>query len=161
MSVYMIRPTICFEIGDIYFGSTIQSLQKRFNSHKSDFKNKKYHCKTDVIFEKYGTENTEIIKLENCNNLIERESYYIRRFKCVNKCVPNMTKQEYKKINGDKIKEYMAKYRIDKRDEIKQTKDEYMKNVGVIYCECGGKYANLKKSRHNNTKKHQSFINSK
>jgi hypothetical protein len=88
-----------------YYGSTTQILKYRFRGHKKDYnnwknsnKNRKY-VTSFIIFDTYGLENVEIKLLQECiskSELIKIEADYIRNKKCVNKCIPNRTPQEYK-----------------------------------------------------------------
>ena len=83
--IYMLEPTIDYDEGDIYYGSTTQPLYKRFFEHKKSFRyNRKY--KSKMIFEKYGVENVKIILIKNysCLNKQEleaEEAKYIRENK--------------------------------------------------------------------------------
>ena len=58
--IYMLEPTIEYDEGDIYYGSTIQPLYKRLHEHKKSFRyNKPINSK--LLFEKYVLENVKII----------------------------------------------------------------------------------------------------
>ena len=95
-------------LGDkIYIGSTTKKyLSQRMDTHRTDYKRWKnglYNFVTSfTIFEEYGIENCNIVLLElfPCESkdmLHSREAHYIRTLKCVNKCIPNRTKE-----NGEK-----------------------------------------------------------
>ena len=101
-AIYKLEPTIYYDKGDVYYGSTTQALYIRFHGHKTRFrKNSKDKCKSSVLFEKYGIENMKIvlIKYVCCDTkkeLEEEESMYIRNNKCINTVIPNRTRKEYK-----------------------------------------------------------------
>lgn len=98
------RKGIIYKITDntnsnCYYGATIQSLSNRKSGHKRDYnryclggyKNKKigdYSYTACQIF-KNNNFTFEIVEKMDTDldrqNLLERELYYIRNFKCVNK----------------------------------------------------------------------------
>jgi hypothetical protein len=131
---------------DIYIGSTTQKyLSSRMNQHRSSYTKKQNICKSHLLFDKYGVENCNIVLLEmvNANNKMElhqRESYYIKLLKCVNKYIPLRTKKDYRldnkdkkkeydEVNKEKIKEYKKEYYKANKDKIKdRSKDYYEAN---------------------------------
>jgi predicted GIY-YIG superfamily endonuclease len=79
--------------GNIYIGSTIQSLSKRKSQHK-EIKNK---CKSKLII---NNGDYDIILIENypCSSkeeLFARERYFIENIECINKMIPGRTKKEW------------------------------------------------------------------
>jgi hypothetical protein len=103
-------------VGDkVYIGSTTKEyLSQRMDTHRKDYKkwknNKRGLTTSFNLFEEYGLENCKIILLESypCSSkdeLIARESYYIKTIDCVNKVIPDRTKQEYYKDNKEKHNE--------------------------------------------------------
>lgn len=75
-----------------------------------------------------------------CNDndeLHARERFYIDNNDCVNKNIPGRTAEEYKNDNKVKISE--------------QKKEKYD-------CNCGGKYTNQNKARHEKTTKHTNYV---
>jgi len=133
----------------IYYGSTTTSLNQRFSGHKKDFKNNK--CISSKILFEWGNVKInmiEEIQYENKKELLDRESYYIRNLKCVNKSIPGRTKKEYNKMNKDKIKEYNKKY----RDE-----NQNIKRKNKIICSCGSKYSEGRFAEHKKTQKHKVY----
>jgi len=99
--IYMLEPTIDYDEGDIYYGSTTQPLHKRFYEHKKLFR-LNYNGKSKILFEKYGFENVKIIliKLYPCegkNELESGEATYIRNNKCVNRNIPGRSQKKVTK----------------------------------------------------------------
>jgi len=85
-------------------------------------------------------------KLDNCKSKDElraRERYYFENNECVNNCIPNRTKQEYREQNNDKIIEYSDLYCHKNKDKVKAYRDankliiNEKKKVKEI-CTCGG-----------------------
>ena len=84
------------------------------------------------LFEKYGLENCNIVLIElvNANSkdeLLSRESYFIKTLKCINKQVSIQTDEErqeylnsYKINNKDKLSEREWKYREEHQDQIRK-----------------------------------------
>jgi hypothetical protein len=132
--IYMLKPSIKdYNLEEIYIGSTILSLEKRWAVHKSC---KRTTAKT--LIEKYGIQNLEIVLLENypCESRAElqkREGQYIRNRKCVNLTIAGRSSKEYyddnrlecikrvqlwvknnKERYNSYMKTYMANYRLKK-----------------------------------------------
>ena len=133
-TIYMLEPTIDYEEGDIYYGSTTQSLHKRFYEHKKLFR-LNYQGKSKTLFEKYGIENVKIILIKNypCEGKKEleaEEATYIRNNKCVNRNIPSRSQKEYREDNKEKLKAYFKDYYETKKEKnknilkviVKQTK---------------------------------------
>jgi hypothetical protein len=136
--------------GQVYVGSTTkQYLSQRMDTHRNDYKqwkNGKIGLITSFnIFETYGIENCLITLLESVNanskdELLAREAYWIKQLNCVNKFIPNRTRQEYyndhkEKIvenkkqyyekNKEKIAEHQKQYRQDNKEEILEKAKQY------------------------------------
>jgi len=128
--------------GNIYYGSTIQSLSNRMASHRSNYKkwikgDKRTSCKSFEIIKNgdYDYNIVEEIECENKYELHNRERYYIENNECVNKLIPNRTKKEYNKQyredNKDKIKDNKKQYYENNKDKIKE-KQYYEDNKDKI-----------------------------
>ena len=116
--IYMICPIVEHEEGEVYIGSTTKHyLSDRMFNHRlmyNRYKAGKHHSKYSVfdLFDKYGVVNCNIILVEEVNanskaELFSREAHYIRVTKCVNKCIPIATREDFlqkKKIIKKKIK---------------------------------------------------------
>jgi hypothetical protein len=167
--------------GNIYIGSTSQAtLAHRLSKHVSNYKsylkktNKNYNTSSFEIFQ---NENFDIILIElyPCNSKDElhaRERYYIETLNCVNKCIPTRTKKEYMKeyceINKEHIKQRQKNYDFNNKEHKAQMSKQYRfnnkekireKKNKKTSCSCGGRYSNSHKTRHEESIKHQNYIN--
>jgi hypothetical protein len=139
--VYIIEPTVeRLDDGDIYIGSTTKKrLSQRMDTHRSQYKRWKDGKKLSNVtsyglFDRYGLKNCKITLLETCpcnsrDELRARESYHIKNRKCVNKRIPNRTKEEWKAENEEKIKQY---YQDNKEEISKKQKQHYQDNKEEI-----------------------------
>jgi hypothetical protein len=160
--IYKIEPIIDHEEDEIYIGSTTKELLcQRMANHRygyKSWKNGKFHKITSFdLFDKYGIDNCKIILLELVNakskdELVSRESFYIRSLNCVNKTILLRTQKEYREDNKEVIKEHKKIYRENNKDKIKEHKRQ------EFNCECGSSCYLDHKARHLKTKKHQEFI---
>jgi ribosome-interacting GTPase 1 len=156
--VYKIEPTVeMLDEGDIYIGSSAKEyLSQRMDTHRRDYKqwkkgNASYTKMSSYnLFDKYGVDNCKITLLEVCScnsrdELIARESHYIRTMKCVNKIVPDRKMKEWKEDN----KEHIAI----------QSKEWNAKNQKINFeCECGAIFSRAGIARHLRTKNHLKFV---
>ena len=132
--IYKVEPITDHEEGELYVGSTTKDyLSQRMVQHRSNYKrwiNKVgYPITIFKLFDKYGSDNCQIILLEaieanNYNELIAREAHYIRNLKCVNKVIPNRTEKEWRFDNIQEIRERRKEYRERNIEKLK----EYYKN---------------------------------
>ena len=174
---------------NIYIGSTCEpTLSRRLATHLSDYKRYLEGKRGNVTsFQIFANNNYNIILIElyPCNSKDElhaRERYYIESLKCVNKQFPGRTQKEYQKeyreVNKEYIRakdheyylnniEYYTQYRNENKELIKQTLQKYYiknketlreKNKKKVLCMCG-KYREGHKTRHENSKFHQNYIN--
>jgi hypothetical protein len=144
-------------ITEIYIGSTT-NFTGRKRQHKDATTNlncKEYNqTKYKFVRDNGGWENWSMIEIEKypCNDSNEsksRERYWIETLKpLMNTQTPNMTKQEYKNINKEHIKEYQKQYKIIHRG----------KNI-MFTCACGSICRNEAKAKHFKTNKHINFLN--
>ena len=159
-----IYKVVCSETGNIYYGSTIKTLEDRFKGHKSPTN----ECRSKFFIKP----SKNLIKDFPCNSkqeLVDEESKYIKNLECVNKVIPNRTKKEYMKQyrlgNIEKQKEINKQYYIDNKEKLNKNQKQYrldnFEKLNKKYdCECGGKYIHHCKARHFKTKKHLNYINS-
>jgi hypothetical protein len=164
--IYTIRHKT--DTSSIYVGSTIQSIENRWEQHKyrCDYIQDKEYNK--LLYQKIreGTIDNWYIELyENypCNDkneLIKREGEIIRQLGTLNKEIAGRTKKEWKKEN--KEQEYQKNYYQKNIEKLKNYQHEYRNNNNKINeihnCDCGGRFSIKHKSRHNKTKIHQNYI---
>jgi hypothetical protein len=156
--VYMIEPTAeMLDEGDIYIGSTCKEyLSQRMDTHRRDYKQWKNgnfsytKISSYNLFDKYGVDNCKITLLEVCSctsrdELIARESHYIRTKKCINKIIPDRKMKEWIEDN----KEHIAKQK--QNWNAIDTKIKYE-------CECGAIISRHGIARHLKNKKHLKFV---
>lgn len=165
----------CKTTWNVYYGSTTKTLDERKQKHIYDYRaylkgQTKYVTSYDII-----KNNNYIFKImEICNekDRKKREGFYVRNFKCVNKCIPSRTLTEYfieyNIINREKKSNYRKEYNIINREKKrKKDKDYYETNKEKISekrnrkftCECGSNYTHSNKSRHEKTQRHQNYKN--
>ena len=168
-------------LGDkIYIGSTCKNyLCERMTSHRSDYNNWKKNNTRDRIssydlFEEYGIKNCLIELLEEipCTSKDEKKKHegkYIRSLKCVNRIVPDRTKEEKKEMKKKRYEKNKEKILMNKKEnKIKNknmngyvppfNKETWSKDK--IICICGSEHRRDRTKVHITTKKHLSFITS-
>ena len=178
---------ICDETNLTYYGSTVQPLSKRFHQHKEKYNNcntklmknmkiflvENYPCNSIeelLMRERYYIENNEC-----CNRMTplrtDKEYYADNRQELLKK------KKQYHIEHRDErnkyCKEWYEKNKVLKGRPPLKTEEEKRKYRNEWYskqverykekftCECGSTYRKLAKSRHEKSKKHINFINSK
>ena len=138
---------------EIYIGSTCQKyLSSRLQQHKRDFKRYKKGKDTFVTSFKIlelGVDEVQIELIEcypcSCKEeLHKKEGEYIKKNKCVNRCVAGRTKKEYREDNREKKKEYGKQWREKNKEKI--TKQ--------VTCDCGAIVRRDNLSRHKKSKNH-------
>ena len=107
----------------IYIGSTVDTLCRRFSKHKNSKTNQ---TQSKILFDA-GDAYIELIELYPCNSkeeLNKREGEIMRAtLNCCNRYIAGRTNAEYYKDNIDKRKEYLEA----NKDSINEKKREYMK----------------------------------
>ena len=153
---------------DIYIGSTTLLLCKRMAMHRLNYKNDSNNYTSKILFEKYGIENCNIILIENVNvetkeELLQKEAFYIKSMKCVNKVIPLRTHQEYHQEHKiERNASNKARYlKNHEENKIKNNERHTLRRALDIkvQCECGKCYYKQRKSEHLKSVKHQKFIN--
>jgi len=115
--------------GNVYIGSTVQTLSKRKSQHKEE-KNK---CMSKFII---ANGDYDIMLIENypCKSkkqLLSRERYYIENNECINQVIPGRTYDEWYEINKQRLLD-KARNKV-KTAERKQYENEYaLKNKDII-----------------------------
>jgi len=156
----------------IYIGSTCQLLCKRIAKHRGNYKeflNGKGHFITSYELIKLDDAIITLIEDYPCDRreqLHARERYYIELNKaiCVNKIIPTRTEKEYKEANKEKAKEQRKAHYQNNKEKTNEYRKEYYQNNKdklneKIPCKCGIIFSKHHKKEHEQTKKHQAFIN--
>lgn len=171
--IYVIRPKVAHEEGDIYYGYT--STNNRFMTHMIDYdrwfiSSKRPYTSSYKVFMKYGFDNCEYVVLEECKTkqeAIEREKYYIQSFPCVNKHHNiDITKiQERKKREPkNELTPAQIKYRNDTehKEKMKALSQQHKVLHPELYkkhtCICGATHLVKNIGVHLTTAKHQYFL---
>jgi hypothetical protein len=133
----------------IYIGSTFKTLQHRLKQHEADYKRYKdgnYPFITSFKILENNNYKIELIKLYPCDskqNLNIEEGNIIKqlrndKFNIVNRNIAGQTNAQYYQNNKNELNE----------------KANQKHN-----CQCGGKFTNASKARHEKSKKHCQYIN--
>ena len=124
--IYMVYPKVEEpDDGDVYYGSTTETLGRRMAKHR-------YQSYCKILFDKYGVENCfiELVEEYPCETkeqLTKKEGEHIRANKCINKRIEGRTQKEWLDDNVDKVKKYFKEYRNDNKDKItERTKKCYI-----------------------------------
>ena len=140
-----------------YIGSTKQTLKRRLQLHKYNYKRYlKGKCRFVTSFDiiKYGDYYIELYCETGTDDRSDAhwfEGLIIQAESCVNKHVPGLTRQETCKKYYINNKEYYKEYQKQNKDKIK----EYQKQK--FTCECGSITTINNRSRHFRTKKHKNL----
>jgi len=123
--IYMIYPTVQHDEGDIYIGSTTQSLSKRMAHHRCQC------ISSSILFDKYGVENCkiELIEYFACNTkeeLNKKEGEHQRARPCVNIRIAGRTMKQHYEDNKDAILIHKKQYRIDNKAKVEEQKKQYI-----------------------------------
>ena len=174
----------CNITGEIYYGSTVNTLAKRIGQHRDEAKkeNSKKNCssRSIIVRDDYAYSLIEKYECNNKQELHARERYWIENNECVNKYVPGRNRKEYYQDNKDKLKEKNKIYHDAHKEEnkayreankdkiIEQNKGYYETNKDKInekrekkvVCECGCELRRDCLTRHRKSKFHQEFMDS-
>ena len=128
---------------NVYYGSTLKSLENRWNNHKALY-NRFLNggVKKTTAFEIISLDPYEfrLELVEDCSwcwdrfELRNRERYYIETFPCVNKNIPNRTHKECTKAYYNKNKETLLVkrkeyYETNREHIIKQTRQYHLNHL--------------------------------
>ena len=118
---------------DVYIGSCLVDLSKRFYCHKS----KSNNCVSKGMFVNDAIISIVLIEdcpCENKNQLKARELHYITTLECININKPFITdvnygdSKEWKKIYRETHKEQIAQYKVINKEQIAQYNKQYNEN---------------------------------
>ena len=158
---------VCNITSEVYYGSTIETLNDRLSNHKY-----KKNCICRNIIER-GNYKIELIKDYPCNSkyeLEEEECKYIRENECINIAIPHRTKKEWYQDNKEKISEKQKEWREDNKEKYKEydknrNRNNYEKNkdklLEKVKCECGVIITKSNIRTHRKTKKHIKLLEEK
>ena len=176
----------CNETGDIYVGSTCQSLGMRISNHKSHYKlyqlNQKGCIHASFPIMKINNFKSEILEAVNFDEdkklLLLKEKEWMEKLNPINTKRPIVSQEDrnklvndYRKTDVGKLKkqELDKKYREgDKREELLEKKREWGKQnrektkevrSAIHECPCGGTYTLQHKSRHEKSAFHLKSFN--
>mgnify|MGYP005995719457 CR=1 FL=1 len=153
---YIYKLESSFEDPGLYVGST-KDLTRRKYDHKSDCNNpnsNRYNYKLYQYIRDYGGFNNwfmltlEEFEYEDKKELREREQYWIKKLGADLNMIDAIMDINYHK-NYEK-----KRYQENREKLLKKWSEKFD-------CECGGKYTHSHKTRHINSKKHQSYLSSK
>lgn len=183
---------VCNLTGDRYIGSTCKKyLSHRLNGHVGHFKmwknNRRSFMTSFPIIERgnYKIVLIEKYPCQDINELRQREAYWIKIKKCLNKHIPKRTKKQWAKDTHENIKErqhkwYEANKELTKQrartsyqnnmEHNKEVKREYYfknkekiqaSNKQKITCECGAEVCRAYYNTHIKNSKHIKLMNDK
>lgn len=175
------------DITEVYIGSTVQTLHKRWSCHISIAVIKCKKHASHILFEKYGVEpfHIELIQDYPCQSKAELERLegkYQLEIKCVNIRVAGRTSKEwrthnkeahegisllYRTNNAASIKIKKAQHYADNRERIRKKETERCNNNreairakqnSLIMCNCGMETPYSNLARHIRSKKHTTLL---
>ena len=100
----------------VYYGSTINTLVKRFNQHKDKF----HLCTSKQLFPGAKIVLVEKFPCNDKDELTKRERWYIENNECVNKFIPGRTRKEWREDNKEYIKKEQKKYYETNKEKLKE-----------------------------------------
>jgi hypothetical protein len=121
----------CNETGEVYYGSTTLSLNKRISKHKTNCKRwKEGKCRFTTSFNiidrgNYSYSLIETVECEDRGQLEARERFYIESNECINKMVVGRTWKERYEANKEAILEQQKEYKEANKDHISEYNKEY------------------------------------
>jgi len=121
--LYKIYKITCLETGEAYYGKTSQKLNERMRTHRK----KNEHCSSKRIIER-GNYKVDILETCDESNSVERESYYIRNFDCINCQTPGRSRAEYHLDNKEKMNKQARVRHHNNKDECNKISREYHHN---------------------------------
>ena len=155
----------------MYIGSTIESLSKRMERHRSKYKDYLNgtgdNTRVYWLFDEFGVENCKIELIENypCNSREEleaQEGKHQQKNNCINKVIAGRTRQERYRDENDYIcfqKKIYRQLHPEKRQEGRR-RWEKVKHIILEkhLCSCGKYYTFGHKKRHEKSQYHQNYL---
>jgi len=106
----------------VYYGSTTQTLCRRFSKHKTTMKMGRGISSKSIL--EFNDAMITLVELFPCNSkseLLVRERFYIENNHCVNKDIPGRTRQQYYQQHKEKIQQYQQQ----NKEKISENKKQY------------------------------------
>jgi hypothetical protein len=128
----------CNETGEVYYGSTTLSLNRRILMHKSLCKRwKEGKCGFTTSYQiidrgNYSYSLIETVECENKYQLEQRERYYIENNECINKVIPCRTIQEWYEANKDKKNEKAKEWYEANKEKKKAYKEANRDHINEL-----------------------------
>ena len=155
--------------GNVYYGSTTLTLNKRLSRHKKQ--NNSCISKEIIDNNDYIIKEIETIYYIHFDKVLWRERWYIQKYPCINERLPIQTyeerkeqKKKYNKEHKEQIKEYKKDYDKEHKEKKKKYQKEYRelnkdKILEKIKCECGAVITKCNLIRHKKSNNHKKYIN--
>ena len=117
-----------------YIGSSTNTLSKRKGGHINDYI--RYTTKKRqfiTVFKILEHQSFDIVLIENypCDDkdqLRARERFYVESMECVNRNIPNRTKQEWMSTNKERMKQHKKEFYQNNRDMFLEKANIYHHN---------------------------------
>lgn len=145
---------VCEETGEVYIGSTITSLNLRYNNHKCEAYLENRFCVSRQIIHR-GKHRIELIEDYPCENreqLLWRERHWIDQTECINKVPPVVSTEEIRQMKCRHANTYRN---TPHGEEYRHERNKMYSEMPPIQCECGGTYTYKHKARHEATIPHR------
>jgi group I intron endonuclease len=161
---------------EVYVGSTCDTVGRRFNKHKSDYKKETnmntplYKLMNEIGFERFRIQIIEEYPTEDKYQLRQREGYWIRQLGTLNIRIEDRTKKEWRDENKEKYKDYhkthWQQYFEENKDEYNEKRrNDYSNRKSEIrirmICECGTDVCKRDLAKHLKTQKHTKLLETK
>ena len=149
-----------FQTDLVYYGSTTDTLSRRFAGHKTDMKRARTTTSEQIL--EYDDAMITLVELFPCDSkseLLVRERFYIENNQCVNKQIPGRTKDEYWSGYKDKYKQWYQDNKEHKKQYQQQNKEKIKIQVRQ-YREINKEKIKEQKSKHSKqyNLKHKEYI---
>ena len=149
--------------GNVYYGSTTQTLSKRIAGHRAMYNkylNGATNYTTSYSILSNGDYSYCVVEEIECENkwiLRNKERFYIENNECVNKQIPTRTDKEYSEKyyedNKTHIKECSKKYYEDNKEHIRNNFNKEKAKEKIV-CECGCSITKIGLKLHKKSTKH-------
>jgi len=119
----IIYKIVCEITGEVYIGSTKQSLEDRIIFHIREYNNT---CSKQIIDRnKYYIEHLETYPCNSKQELCRREGEYQLMFECINTKIAGRTHAEWRIDNKERITKQKSEYYLDNKEKLSQQHREY------------------------------------